>query len=174
MKLIVDEKSFKETIEAHEKVLVFFYVEKGCPSCDKMKPVIEGLSNDHDILFYKCGDDLKTAMPDSITQGLVEMFPTYAAYINGKLVGRQVGEMKPEQVLLTFTPDLIPKKLKSIEELPLVQLLTDEAAMIDQIYPMMNHLKKIQKEIKKRKSILADEACCDSCDEGGSCAGGCK
>jgi thiol-disulfide isomerase/thioredoxin len=174
MKIIVDEKSFKDQIKAYPKALAFFYVEKGCSFCDQMKPIMDELSNEHNILFYKCGDDLKTAKPDSITGKFVKAFPTFAAYENGEFIASQSGGMSAEQVMNTFDPDLIPKKAKPLAQASMLELLTDEANLIDQIAPLRSHLAKVQKEIEKRKKqAMGKVDCCDSCADGGECDGGC-
>jgi thiol-disulfide isomerase/thioredoxin len=174
MKIIVDENSFKKQIKEFEKALVFFYVEKGCSFCDQMKPVMDELSNEHDVLFYKCGDDLKSAKPDSITGKLVKAFPTFAAYQDGEFIASQSGGMSAEQVMMTFTPDLLPKKAKPLAQASMIELLTDEANLIDQIAPLRAHLAKVQKEMEKRKKqAMGKVDCCDSCSDGGECEGGC-
>jgi hypothetical protein len=139
-----------------------------------MKPIMDELSNEHDIMFYKCGDDLKTAKPDSVTGKMVKTFPTFAAYIDGELVGQQAGGMSAEQVMLTFTPDLLPKKAKPLAQATMIELMTDEANLIDQIAPLRAHLAKVQKEMEKRKKqAMGKVDCCDSCADGGGCEGGC-
>lgn len=174
MKIIADEKSFKSVIEGRAKVLAFFYVEKGCSYCDQMKPIMDELSNENDIVFYKCGDDLKTAKPDSVTGTLVKAFPTFAAFDGGKLIATQSGGMSAEQVMNTFNPELLPKKPKKLEQASMLELLTDEANLIDQIAPLRSHLAKVQKEIEKRKKMAMGKVdCCDSCADGGECEGGC-
>lgn len=174
MKIIVDEKSFKTQIEGKEKALVFFYVEAGCPHCETMKPILDEISEMQDVLFYSCGSDLKTAKPDSISRDLVKSFPTYAAFVDGKLVATQAGSMSKEQVLLTFNPELLPKKAKPLAQATMLELLTDEANLIDQIAPLRSHLAKVQKEIEKRKKMAMGKVdCCDSCADGGECEGGC-
>lgn len=174
MKIIADEKSFKSVIEGKEKVLVFFYVEKGCGFCDKMRPVMDEISDEMDVVFYKCSDDLKTAIPDSVTKDLVKAFPTFAAFENGKLIAAQSGGMSKEQVLNTFHPEMLPKKAKPLAQATMLELLTDEANLIDQIAPLRSHLAKVQKEIEKRKKqAMGKVDCCDSCADGGECSGGC-
>lgn len=174
MKIIADEKSLKSVIEGKQKALVFFYVEKGCSFCDQMKPIMDELSSEHDVVFYKCGDDLRTAKPDSVTKDLVKAFPTFAAFDQGKLIATQSGGMDAEQVLKTFTPELLPKKIKKLSEASMLELLTDEANLIDQIAPMRSHLAKVQAEIAKRKKqAMGKVDCCDSCADGGECEGGC-
>jgi len=148
MKIIVDERSFESQIKAAPKALVFFYVDKGCSHCDTMKPVMEELAVDHDIMFYKCGDDLKTAKPDSITSKLVKSFPTFVAYVDGQMVGSQAGSMDAEKVLKTFNPE---KKHKTLAEASMLELMTDEANLIDQILPLRAHLKNVQAEMARRR-----------------------
>lgn len=174
MKIIVDEKSFNDQVKAYPKALAFFYVEKGCSFCDQMKPIMDELSNEHNILFYKCGDDLRSAKPDSVTGQLVKAFPTFAAYDNGNFIASQSGGMSAEQVMMTFTPDLLPKKQKPLAQATMLELLTDEANLIDQIAPLRAHLAKVQKEMEKRKKqAMGKVDCCDSCADGGACEGGC-
>ena len=152
MKIIVDEKSFESQIKAAPKALVFFYVDKGCSHCDTMKPVMDELAITHDIMFYQCGDDLKTAKPDSITGKLVKSFPTFVAYVDGQLVGSKAGSMDAEQVLATFNPE---KKQKTLAEASMLELMTDEANLIDQIAPLRAHLKSVQVEISKRREMAS-------------------
>jgi thiol-disulfide isomerase/thioredoxin len=168
----VSEKDFAEVVLKSEKpVLVFFYRELGCSFCDRMKPLMPEYEAAHpEVLLatYHLGEK-----PDSITSGLVEKFPTFAAYKDGKFIAKQEGAMPLEQLHLTFDPSKIPPKALPIEKASMLQLMTDEANLIDQLGPQMAHLKKIQKEIKRRKIMLVDEPCCDSCaDSGGSCGGG--
>lgn len=168
--LELNEKNFKE-LTATGKVLVFFYREKGCSFCDQMKPVFEELEGDFEKAKYELGPT-----PDTITTGLVESFPTFAAYVDGKLVGVQVGAMSAEKVAQTFENGFPEKKPAQIpiEKASLAQLITDEMALIDQIGPMRKHLAKIQKEIEKRKKLAMGKVdCCDSCSDGGECSGGC-
>jgi thiol-disulfide isomerase/thioredoxin len=168
--LELNDKNFKELTEAG-KVLVFFYREKGCSFCDTMKPIFEELEGDFVKAKYQLGPT-----PDSITQGLVESFPTFAAYENGKLVGVQVGAMEIEKLAKTFENGFPEKKPAQIplEKASMIQLISDEATLIDQIGPLRSHLAKIQKEIAKRKKLAMGKVdCCDSCSDGGDCNGGC-
>jgi thiol-disulfide isomerase/thioredoxin len=150
MKIIVDEKSFESQIKLAPKALVFFFVDKGCSHCDIMKPIMDELAMAHDIMFYKCGDDLKTAKPDSITGKIVKSFPTFAAYVEGQLVGTQAGSMDAEKVLATFNPE---KKQKKLEEATMLELMTDEANLIDQILPLKIHLANLQAEMARRRKM---------------------
>jgi hypothetical protein len=116
-----------------------------------MKPVMDELATAHDIMFYKCGDDLKTAKPDSITGKLVKSFPTFAAYVDGQLVGSQAGSMDAEKVLNTFNPE---KKHKTLAEASMLELMTDEANLIDQILPLKAHLINVQAEMARRRESV--------------------
>jgi thiol-disulfide isomerase/thioredoxin len=170
----VDEKSFERVLTSEKPALVFFYREKGCSFCAKMKPVVAEYEKAHPevaVFHYELG-----GQPDSITLDLVKNFPTFAAYVDGKLVATQEGVLTVEGLHLTFSPDLIPPKQIPIENASMLMLMTDEANLIDKIYPLKVQLSKVQAEIKKRKSLISggDEPCCDSCAEGGGCSGGCS
>lgn len=168
--LELNEKNFVESIK-EGRVLVFFYRESGCRFCDEMKPVFEELEGDFVKAKYKLG-----AGPDSVTKDVVVNFPTFGAYIDGKLVGTQEGAMPADKVAATFEAGFIQRKPKQIPlaQASYAQLLTDEAYLIDQIGPMRAHLAKIQKEIEKRKKLAMGKVdCCDSCADGGKCEGEC-
>lgn len=166
----LNEENFKEeTVQG--KVLVFFYRESGCSFCDKMKPIFEELDGDFVKAKYKLGSG-----PDSITGDIVKNFPTFAAYVDGKLVGTQEGAMSAEKCAATFVNGFIESKPKqvSLDKAAYSQLLADEAFLIDQIGPMRMHLAKVQKEIAKRKKLAMGKLdCCDSCSDGGECEGHC-
>lgn len=170
MILELNENNFKEEILKHPKVLVFFYREKGCSFCTKMKPIVKEYAETNVVGYYSLGNS-----PDSVTEGVVERFPTFVAYVNGLAVGKQEGSMSLEQLDLTFTPEKIVRAAPQqapleISKAPLIQLLTDEANLIDQIGPMRSHLAKIQAEIKRRQKLAMGKVdCCDSCADGGSC-----
>jgi hypothetical protein len=147
------ESNFKKHISEQNKILVFFYREKGCSFCDKMKPVVAEYAKNNVVGYYALGNS-----PDSITSGLVDRFPTFVAYEKGLAVGKQEGVLTVEQLDLTFTPDKIPEKQAgqvqqpvTIEQAPLMQLITEEATTIDQIAPLMTHLKAVRAEIRRRK-----------------------
>lgn len=147
--LELNEKNFKEELSKHPQALVFFYREKGCSFCDKMKPVFES----HNAPYLKARYALGR-MPDSITEGLVEKFPTFVAYAYGEMIAKQEGVLTGEQLDNTFNPEkLVPKKL-SVKEAPMVTLLTDEATLIDQIMPLKVLLKEIRDEIDFRRSLV--------------------
>lgn len=168
--LELNAQNFKEETK-EGKVLVFFYREKGCGFCDKMKPVFEELEGDFKKAKYAVGQDV-----DPIAQELAPVVPTFAAYVDGKLVGMQLGSMSPEKVIKTFENGFPEKKAQAIplDQASMMQLLTDEATLIDKIGPMRSHLAKIQKEIERRKKLaLGKVDCCDSCADGGKCDGGC-
>jgi thiol-disulfide isomerase/thioredoxin len=141
--LELNESNFKE-LTATGKVLVFFYREKGCSFCDQMKPIFDSLAGDFQKAKYALGQ-----MPDSVTSGLVEKFPTFAAYVDGQLVNKEEGAMSAEKLSAIFDR----KKSVKIEEAPLMTLMNDEAVLIDQIYGLRKHLNAIQKEIKARREI---------------------
>jgi thiol-disulfide isomerase/thioredoxin len=147
--LVLNEKNFID-LTAAGKVLVFFYREKGCSFCDDMKPVFEELEGDFLKAKYELGPT-----PDSITKGLVESFPTFAAYVDGKLVGVQAGAMPADKIAKTFENGFNEKKSEQVplEKATLMQLIADEAFLIDQIAPIRVHLNAIQAEIKKRKEL---------------------
>jgi len=173
MILELSEKNFKEKTKAG-KVLVFFYRESGCSFCDKMKPVFEELEGDFVKAKYKLGQSV-----DSITNGVVQNFPTFGAYVDGVLVGTQEGAMSAEKCAATFDNGFIVRKSAQapaqipVEKASLVQLLTDEAQLIDQLGPMRQHLNTIQKEIERRKKLAMGKIdCCDGCAEGNGCGGG--
>lgn len=168
--LELNAQNFKEETK-EGKVLVFFYREKGCGFCDKMKPIFEELEGDFKKAKYAVGQDV-----DPIAQELAPVVPAFAAYLDGKLVGLQFGSMAPEKVIKTFENGFPEKKAKgiSVKEATMSQLLADEAALIDQIGPMRSHLAKVQKEIERRKKMATGKIdCCDSCADGGECSGGC-
>lgn len=171
MKIELNKENFKEEIAKHQAILVYFYQEKGCRFCDLMKPYMDKYSEENVLGMYKLGD-----FPDAITKEFCpnQAVPKYWAFVEGQPVGFQSGAMPIEDVVLAFTPDKIPPKQLPLEKMSLTNLVADEMAMIDAVAPMMSHLKKIQKEIKKRKMMLVDEPCCDSCADGGTCSGGCK
>lgn len=146
--LELNENNFKEELSKHPQALVFFYREKGCSFCDKMKPVFESHNAPYIKAKYALG-----AMPDSITSGLVERFPTFVAYAYGEMIAKQEGVLSPDQLDATFNPEAIKPKQLKISEAPLLTLLTDEANLIDQIAPLKKLLKEIQDEIKFRREL---------------------
>ena len=146
----LNEKNFKEELAKHPQALVFFYREKGCSFCDKMKPVFES----HNAPYIKAKYPLG-AMPDSITEGLVERFPTFVAYAYGEMIAKQEGVLSGEQLDNTFNPESIAPKKLSVKEAPMLTLLTDEANLIDQIMPLKQLLKEIQDEIKLRREVVS-------------------
>lgn len=145
----LNEKNFKEELAKHPQALVFFYREKGCSFCDKMKPVFESHNAPYVKAKYALGP-----MPDSVTEGLVERFPTFVAYAYGEMIAKQEGVLSPEQLDNTFNPDAIAPKKLSVKEAPMLTLLTDEANLIDQIMPLKRLLKEIQDEIKMRREVV--------------------
>ena len=144
----LNEENFAEYVLGTPKLLVFFYREKGCSFCDKMKPIVEKYGESNSVGWYALGQS-----PDSVTEGLVKNFPTFVAYENGKMVGSQEGAMPLEQLDLTFTPDKIKPKQIPIVKAKLVALLTEEANLIDSIAPLKAHLIEVQAEIKARRDM---------------------
>jgi thiol-disulfide isomerase/thioredoxin len=168
--LELNEKNFAENV-AEGKTLVFFYRESGCSFCDKAKPVFEELEGDFKKAKYKLGPQA-----DSVTNGLVFNFPTFGAFVDGKLVGSQEGFMSAEKMAATFEAGIFQPKPKAIplEQANSVQLMNDRLHLIDQIGPLRKHLAMIEKEIARReKMALGKVDCCDSCADGGGCDGGC-
>lgn len=182
----ITEKTFEAEVLSNEgQVLVMFYRESGCSFCDQMKPVFEQYTIDHPEITtvrYKLGQS-----PDSINKIYpIERFPTFYAFENGKLVGKQEGVMSIEQLHLTFTPDLIPKKQPNTKQIPIahapmIALLEEEANLLDNISKLKQHYLEVKREINKRKAavkewdVLAD-SCCDGCADHKSeegCGGGC-
>jgi hypothetical protein len=147
--LELNEQNFKEELSKHPQALVFFYREKGCSFCDKMKPVFES----HNAPYIKAKYALGQA-PDSITEGLVERFPTFVAYAYGEKIAKQEGVLSGEQLDNTFNPEAIKPKQVSVKQASLAMLLSDEALLLDQIYPLMLSLKEIQAEIKARRELV--------------------
>lgn len=147
--LELNEKNFKEELSKHPQALVFFYREKGCSFCDKMKPVFE----EHNAPYIKAKYALGAA-PDSITAGLVERFPTFVAYAYGEKIAKQEGVLSGEQLDQTFNPESIKPKQVSVKQAPMSALLSDEALLIDQIYPLKLALKELQDEIKARRELV--------------------
>jgi thioredoxin-like negative regulator of GroEL len=163
----INEQNYESEIELSEgKVLFMFHRESGCSQCKTMMPIFEE--------FAEKNPDIKCARyslskPDSVTEKFqFKQVPAFFAFVDGKVVGAQEGVVV--DIGLTFTPEKIAPKQVPVEKATMLQLMTDEANMIDQIAPLMAHLKKIQKEMKKRRSF--DEPCCDSCAAGGGCSGG--
>lgn len=143
--LVLNEANFKEALKENPKLLVLFYREKGCSHCDKLKPIFESYSESSEEVcgMYKLGN-----APDSIaTSDLVQKFPTIVSYLEGKILNVETGDNVDLSKM--FTPKNVP-----VSQAPLAQLLLDEAALIDAIYPMKLHLEEIQKEIKKRRDLV--------------------
>jgi thiol-disulfide isomerase/thioredoxin len=143
--LVLNESNFNEALKENSKLLVLFYREKGCSFCDKMKPIFEAHSESAEEV---CGMYALGNAPDSIaTQELVKSFPTIVSYVNGQIMNVETGANVDLKKM--FAPKNIP-----VSQAPLAQLLADEAALIDAIYPMKLHLEEIQKEIKKRRELV--------------------
>lgn len=147
--LILNEKNFKEELSKHPQVLVFFYREKGCSFCDKMKPVFEA----HNAPYLKAKYELGPT-PDSVTGGLIERFPTFVAYAYGEMIAKQEGVLTPEQLDNTFEPQKLPPKTIPVKDAPMHILIADEMKLIDQIYGLKLALNEVQAEIQKRKSTV--------------------
>ena len=147
--LILNEKNFKEELSKHPQVLVFFYREKGCSFCDKMKPVFES----HNAPYVKAKYELGPT-PDSVTGGLIERFPTFVAYAYGEMIAKQEGVLSGEQLDNTFSPEKLAPKIIPVKDAPMQILVADEMKLIDQIYGLKLALNEVQAEIQKRKSIV--------------------
>jgi thioredoxin-like negative regulator of GroEL len=169
--ILIDVNNFDNFISSEKKALVFFYRENGCSFCDQMKPIIDAYHND-DFAVGKYA----LGKPDAVTSKFqFKNIPAFFAFVDGKLVGQYEGVLTKEQLPLVFTPDQLPKKIApTVETATLLQLMTDEANLIDQIAPLRLHLAKIQKEMaKRRKGAMGDlEPCCDGCATGGGCESG--
>jgi len=143
--LTLNQENFNEALKENPKLLVLFYREKGCSFCDKMKPIFEAHSESSEEVcgIYKLGN-----APDAIaTQELVKSFPTLVSYVNGQIMNVEAGANVDLKKM--FMPKSVP-----VSQAPLAQLMVDEAALIDAIYPMKLHLEEIQKEIKKRREFV--------------------
>jgi thiol-disulfide isomerase/thioredoxin len=147
--LILNEKNFAQELKKHPQVLVFFYREKGCSFCDKMKPIFD----EHNAPYVKAKYELGPT-PDSVTGGLIERFPTFVAYAYGELVGKQEGVLTGEQLDNTFDPEKLQPKQLAVKEAPLHILMSDELKLIDQIYVLKRGLKEIQEEIAMRRGLV--------------------
>lgn len=146
--LALNEKNFNEALKENPKLLVLFYREQGCKYCDNFKPIFKSYSENSEEV---CGMYALGNGPDSIaTEELIQKFPTVVSYVSGKILNVQTNE-KDKKIDLTtmFIPPIIP-----IHQAPLAQLLSDEAALIDAIYPMKIHLEEIRQEIKKRRELV--------------------
>jgi hypothetical protein len=88
-----------------------------------------------------------------------------------KIVGYWSGPLNADQIPLVFTPEKLPHRPMQVSAMTMVQLMTEEANIIDRIAPMREQLGKVQAEIKKRKKLAIDSlsACCDSCADGKPC-----
>lgn len=142
----LNEQNYNDEVPKHEKILIFFYREKGCSFCDKMKPVVEEYSKNNVVGYYKLGQ-----APDSITEELVQRFPTFVAYYQGNMVNKKEGVMTPAQLDQMFVAK--PQEVK-IQDAPLVQLLQAEAELTDQVFKLRSNLIEIKNEIKRRKNIV--------------------
>ncbi|HND36770.1 MAG TPA: thioredoxin family protein [Nitrosomonas sp.] len=145
--LELNEQNFDKALQENEQLLVFFYREKGCSFCDKMKPVVEKYAETRPftVAKYALGQT-----PDSVNEKFpIERFPTFYAFQKGQVISKLEGTQTEAKLDSMFAPKIVP-----IEEAPLSMLLNDEVKLIDAIYPMMLDLKKVQAEIKKRKEIF--------------------
>lgn len=138
----LNESNFKQVLDENDKLIVLFYREKGCSHCDNFKPVFEKFAETSDVV---CGMYKIPPQPDSIaTEKLIKSFPTTVSYLNGEILKVQPGANINLNDM--FKPNIIP-----VKDAPLISLLTDEANLIDAIYPLKVQLLAIQEEIKKRK-----------------------
>lgn len=138
----LNESNFKEVLAENEKLIVLFYREKGCSHCDRFKPIFEKFAESSDVV---CGMYKIPQQPDSIaTDKLIKSIPTTVSYLNGEILKVEAGANVDLNNM--FKPNIIP-----VKDAPLISLLTDEATLIDAIYPLKVQLLAIQEEIKKRK-----------------------
>ena len=153
------EKTFKDDVLASTKpTLVFFYRESGCSFCDKMKPILAEYALAHpevNTVKYALGQS-----PDSINAEYpIERFPTYYAFKDGVVVGKQEGAMSIEQLHLTFTPELLNQQPQASEQITidkatLLQLLTEEANLIDIIAGLKMKYQALKSEINRRRDSV--------------------
>lgn len=159
MMLESNEKSFdKDVLEEKGKVLVFFYRDRGCSFCDKMKPVVAEYAERHPdikVVRYALGQ-----APDSVNMLYpIERFPTFYAFENGQVVGKQEGAMSLEQLHLTFEPNKIEQHKKqpeplSLDKASMIQLKQEEAAIIDTLAQIKQHYLAVKREIKRRQDAV--------------------
>lgn len=149
--------------------LVFFNMEKGCGFCDKMRPIVAEYADKHpevEVIYetVKSYNDVPEPFPKAV--------PLFVAYKDDQVMSVQKGMLPLERLEIAFEPEKIPPDVVPIEKASLLQLMQDEANIIDQLQPMLKQLKKIQAEMKKRRSLVVDdEPCCDGCAEGKGCGG---
>jgi hypothetical protein len=119
-----------------------------------MKPVVALYAESNVVGMYKLGQ-----YPDSITKDLVQKFPTFVAYEEGVLKGKQEGAMPIEQLDNTFNPSKssVPTGMTPINEATMLQLQSNEALLIDQVSQIRGLLREVQNEMKRRRK-LAEEA----------------
>jgi len=147
--LELNEQNFDQAVKENEQMLVFFYREKGCSFCDKMKPVVEEYSKNRPftVAKYALGQ-----VPDSVNEKFpIEPFPTFYAFQKGQVIGKTEGVKTAQELDALFNPR---PKVVPVEEAPLAMLLNDEIKIMDMVYPMLQDLKKIQAEIKKRRDAF--------------------
>ena len=160
------------------KTLVMFYKEKGCRFCEVMKPIFKTLDEDAAKPFlcakYEVTDTLEM-MPDKVMQGLgVKSWPTFVAIEDGVIVGAHEGFLRPEQLPLVFTPQLLPQKKKNPRSLRMGDLKALELSLVDQLAEIKEYFGMVKAEIERREKLANGpvKACCGSCAEGGACEGG--
>lgn len=143
--LVLNEANFNEALKENPKLLVLFYREQGCSHCNIFKPIFKAHSEKSEEI---CGMYALGNGPDSIaTEELVKKFPTIVSYVDGKILNVETG--KDVDLQKMFIPPVIP-----ISQAPIAQLLADESALMDAIYPMKVHLEEIRQEIKKRRDLV--------------------
>ena len=125
---------------------MFFYREKGCQFCDKMKPVFESVSQKADFV---CAKYALGGAPDAINVKYpIERFPTFYSFLKGEQFSKAEGIITEENLLKAFDPKPVdPSKA------PMNVLISDELALIDDISVRRDHLLKIQAEIKRRREL---------------------
>ena len=90
---IINGKEFEnEVLKSKEKVLVDFYAD-WCGPCKMLGPIMDELSNDHEI--YKVNVDNSSELAQKY--GIMSI-PTLLIFDKGELVNKSVGFMSKEQV----------------------------------------------------------------------------
>lgn len=141
-------ENFEETLKENPEVGVMFWMEN-CPHCEMMKPKFLELAKNSPQIFgmYKC-DPKK---PDQFAnQTLIKKFPTFVSYKNGQQFN-VLHEGSQADLSKLFNPE--PKQVH-ISQVPMMQLMSDEIALIDKIAEMKTMLNEIRGEIKRRRDLV--------------------
>ena len=152
--------------------IVFFNMKEGCGFCEKMRPIVAEYAKKHPDVEV---EDVKLASYNEVPDPFPKAVPLFVAYLDDKVVSVQEGVISAELLELAFQPDKIPPKVIPVERASTLQLMQDEANLMDQVYPLQTQLTKIRAEIQKRRDATkGKEACCDGCASGKGCSGGGK